>query len=229
MVRLDLPALILPVILLNSVVITDTCSIAVHQERWMKVEPTSRTATITCNITATACLSQPNIYWFRYLEQYHEDLCTPNCNNKTFKFKASPLKSNCASLEINELSPNDSGIYICGVAFTDLNAATNKQTGQGTILMVTEPRSPEVTLLIVLTVLLFLYILALLSICLCLYKAKNKEKKHFDGQTPEDEGNKNHKRRILFQEVVQEMYHKRRAWKARRPDNTIDETIYQNT
>lgn len=231
MVRLDLPALILnlPVILLNGVVITDACSIAVHQARWMKVEPTSRTATISCNFTATACLGHPNIYWFRYLEQNHEDLCTPSCNHITFKFKASLITSNYASLEINGLNPNDSGIYICGVVFMDFNAATAKQTGQGTTLVVTEPWSSEVTLLIVLTVLLFLYTLGLLSICFCLYKAQNKGKKHCDGQTPEDEGNKSHKRRTLFQAVVQEMHHKRRAWKACRPDNTIDETIYQNT
>ncbi|KAJ1097201.1 hypothetical protein NDU88_002326 [Pleurodeles waltl] len=231
MARIGLPAsaLNLLLVLLNRVVITDTCSIAVHQERLMKVKPTRRPVTIPCNFNATACSGHFDIYWFRYLERYHEDLCTPKCNQETFKFKASLLRSDFAELEINALHLNDSGIYICGVAFTDSNAATAKQTGQGTTLVVTEPQSPEFRLLIVLTVLLFLYVIALLSICLCLYKAKNKEKKHCDGEIPGDDHNKSRKTRMLFQAVVQEMYHKRQARKARRPDSTTGETIYQNT
>ncbi|KFO79953.1 Immunoglobulin superfamily member 6, partial [Cuculus canorus] len=139
---------------------SDTCQVTVTQPRFQEAEYSTHTVYLTCTFSASGCLfSPPQVLWFRFLSNKHEDLCTPGCTNQQ-KYKVHLLKNN-SSLQINNLTVNDNGVYICGIAFPDSSSPHSKQTGDGTVLTKTENQHSNgklvFTFMIIASSLLFLY------------------------------------------------------------------------
>uniref|UniRef100_A0A8C3D0J1 Immunoglobulin superfamily member 6 n=1 Tax=Cairina moschata TaxID=8855 RepID=A0A8C3D0J1_CAIMO len=111
----------------------DKCQVTVRQPRYQKAEYSTQTVSLPCDFSASECsLSKPQVLWFRFFTNKHEDLCTPRCTNDQ-KFKVQ-ISENSTSLQINDLTVNDSAVYFCGIAFSDSSSPHSKQTGGGTIL-----------------------------------------------------------------------------------------------
>lgn len=91
---------------------------------------------LTCSFSASGCSSSPpEVLWFRFLTNTHQDLCTPGCRDHQ-KYKVHSSGNNIL-LQIKDLIEDDSAVYICGIAFSDSESPRSKQTGDGTVLMVT--------------------------------------------------------------------------------------------
>uniref|UniRef100_A0A674JJ02 Immunoglobulin superfamily member 6 n=1 Tax=Terrapene triunguis TaxID=2587831 RepID=A0A674JJ02_9SAUR len=152
----------------------DTCKVTIRQHPFKEVDYSVDTVNITCSFSASGCKGSPQMLWFRYRDFTHEALCTPGCIEK---FKViGPLSDNNTLLQINKLTVNDSAIYICGIAFSNSDSHTSKQTGGGTILVKrgSEKYSTEEYIpMIVLSSLLFLYSTTIFAIFI-FYKSKSK-------------------------------------------------------
>ncbi|NXJ77082.1 IGSF6 protein, partial [Trogon melanurus] len=136
----------------------DTCHISVTQPRFQEADHSTHTVFLTCAFSASGCSSSlPQVLWFRFLTNKHEDLCTPECIDHQ-KYKVH-LSGNNISLQINDLTFNDNAIYICGIAFPDSSSPHSKQTGDGTLLTTTENQhiSGKLVSMIIASSLLFLY------------------------------------------------------------------------
>uniref|UniRef100_A0A8D0GDJ0 Immunoglobulin superfamily member 6 n=1 Tax=Sphenodon punctatus TaxID=8508 RepID=A0A8D0GDJ0_SPHPU len=215
-------------ILYNTGGLAGACKVTVTQPK--EAAKNISTATISCTFNASGCpTSLPQVQWFRYLASTHEELCTPVCKDGG-KFKATgPGLGNHALLQINTPTVNDSAIYVCGIAFSNSNASTSKQTGGGTTLVVQGKQKPlpeESVLMIVLSTLLFLYNAAILAVFIFFFKAKFKLlRKRGDLKGKHD---KNSGRRIC-QAIAQEFYKKRYAVNSPPPENVErNDSIYQN-
>ena len=113
---------------------TDTCQVTVTQPRFQEADYSMHTVFLTCAFSASGCSSSsPQVLWFRFLTNKHEDLCTPGCTNHQ-KYKVHLLSENNISLQINDLTADDNAVYICGIAFSDSSSPRSKQTGDGTVL-----------------------------------------------------------------------------------------------
>nr|XP_025034266.1 immunoglobulin superfamily member 6 isoform X2 [Pelodiscus sinensis] len=204
----------------------DTCNVIITQHPLKEVDNTVNTVNITCRFSASNCSgSQPQILWFRYFAFTHEALCTPTCTD-TQKFT---VESN-SSLQIKKLTINDSAIYICGIAFSDSNATTSKQVGNGTKLVKRGPEkdSTEVyILMIVLSSLLFLYNTAIFAVII-FYKSKSKLVKKTKKEDVKGEHHKNMSGRTVCRAIVQELYKKRYANNHNQPECLEPDNIYQN-
>ncbi|KFV07037.1 Immunoglobulin superfamily member 6, partial [Pterocles gutturalis] len=138
---------------------TDTCQVTVTQPRFQAADDSMHTVFLTCAFSASGCSSSPpQVLWFRFLTNEHEDLCTPECTNDQ-KYKVHLLTENNVSLQINDLTVDDNGVYICGIAFSDSSSPRSKQTGDGTVLTKTEKQhsNGKFVFMIVASSLLFLY------------------------------------------------------------------------
>ncbi|NXS43784.1 IGSF6 protein, partial [Balaeniceps rex] len=112
----------------------DTCQVTVTQPRFQKVDYSVHTVFLTCAFSATGCSSSPpEVLWFRFLTNKHEDLCTPGCTDHQ-KYKVHVSSENNISLQINNLTVDDNAVYICGIAFSSSSSPRSKQTGDGTVL-----------------------------------------------------------------------------------------------
>ncbi|KFP07981.1 Immunoglobulin superfamily member 6, partial [Calypte anna] len=139
----------------------DTCQVTVTQPRFQEADHSMHTVFLTCAFSASGCSSStPEVLWFRFLTNHHEDLCTPGCTDHQ-KYKVHLLSENSISLQINDLTANDTAIYICGIAFSDSSSPRSKQTGDGTVLTKTEKKHSNGNLIfifmIITSTLLFLY------------------------------------------------------------------------
>ncbi|NXY84652.1 IGSF6 protein, partial [Alcedo cyanopectus] len=113
---------------------TDTCKVTVTQPRFHEADYSMHTVFLTCGFAASGCSSsQPQVLWFRFLSNQHEDLCIPRCTDHQ-KYKVH-ISGNNNSLQINDLTVDDNAVYICGIAFSDSSSPHSKQTGDGTVLM----------------------------------------------------------------------------------------------
>lgn len=114
------------------------CTVSVVQPGYLEVDYTSETVTMECTFSTTGCSSkQPRSLWFRCGTHQPEALCLDGCRNEADKFTVrETLDQNQVSLTVNRVSPNDSAIYICGIAFPHEPAPRAKQTGNGTTLVV---------------------------------------------------------------------------------------------
>ncbi|NWU66195.1 IGSF6 protein, partial [Pterocles burchelli] len=138
---------------------TDTCQVTVTQPRFQAADDSMHTVFLTCAFSASGCSSSPlQVLWFRFLANKHEDLCTPECTNYQ-KYKVHLLTENNFSLQISDLTVDDNGVYICGIAFSDSSSPRSKQTGDGTVLRKTEEQhsNGKFIFMIVTSSLLFLY------------------------------------------------------------------------
>uniref|UniRef100_A0A8D0ERI4 Immunoglobulin superfamily member 6 n=1 Tax=Strix occidentalis caurina TaxID=311401 RepID=A0A8D0ERI4_STROC len=140
---------------------TDTCQVTVTQPRFQEADYSTHTVFLTCAFSASGCSSSPpQVLWFRFLTNKHEDLCTPGCTDQQ-KYKVHLLSENNISLQINDLSVDDNAVYICGIAFSDSISPRSKQVGDGTVLTKTEKQHSNGKLvfifMIIASSLLFLY------------------------------------------------------------------------
>ncbi|KFM09081.1 Immunoglobulin superfamily member 6, partial [Aptenodytes forsteri] len=137
----------------------DTCQVTVTQPRFQEADYSTHTVFLTCTFSASGCSSSsPNVLWFRFLANEHEDLCTPGCTDHQ-KYKVHLLSENNISLQINDLTVDDNAVYICGIAFSNSHSPRSKQTGDGTVLTKTENQNSngKLIFMIIASSLLFLY------------------------------------------------------------------------
>ncbi|KFV61590.1 Immunoglobulin superfamily member 6, partial [Dryobates pubescens] len=147
--------------ILYSAGVADTCQVTVTQPRSQEADSSTHTVFLTCAFSSSGCpSSSPQILWFRFLTNKHEDLCTPGCTDHQ-KYKVHVSSQNNISLQINDLTADDNGVYICGVAYSDSSSPHSKQTGSGTVLTKTEKQQSNGKLvfifMIIISSLLFLY------------------------------------------------------------------------
>uniref|UniRef100_H0WXV7 Immunoglobulin superfamily member 6 n=1 Tax=Otolemur garnettii TaxID=30611 RepID=H0WXV7_OTOGA len=187
------------------------CTVSITQPHYLEVDYTQKAVTIECTFSATGCPSAlPTSLWFRYGARQPENLCLSGCRSEADKFTVrETLAENQVSLTVNRVTANDSAIYICGIAFANAPGPRAKQTGGGTTLVVREIKllSKEVqSFLIALLSLLSIYIIGVCVIFILFYKSKSNTLRN--KETKEDSQKKKSARRI-FQEIAQELYHKR--------------------
>ncbi|NXS66193.1 IGSF6 protein, partial [Pandion haliaetus] len=136
----------------------DPCQVTVTQPRFQEADYSMHTVFLTCAFSASGCsFSPPQVLWFRFLTNKHEDLCIPRCTDD--KYKVHLLSGNKISLQINNVTVDDNAVYICGIAFSDSSSPHSKQTGDGTVLMKTEKQhsNGKLIFMIIASSLLFLY------------------------------------------------------------------------
>ncbi|KAM5228430.1 immunoglobulin superfamily member 6 [Ctenodactylus gundi] len=186
------------------------CTVSVTQPGYLEVDYTHKAVTIGCTFSTAGCPpGPPKSLWFRYNTHQPETLCLDGCRGEAAKFTVTEAwDQNQVSLTINRLTVNDSAIYICGIAFRSTKAPRAKQTGRGTTLVVRESRLLSKGLqsvLVALLTLLSLYITGASVIFIVLFKSKSTTP---ENKETEDLQKKKSARRI-FQEIAQELYHKR--------------------
>ncbi|KAM8798298.1 immunoglobulin superfamily member 6 [Eudromia elegans] len=207
---------------------TDTCQVTVTQPRYKEAGQSVHTVTLMCTYSALGCSSsEPQALWFRFFTNRHEDLCTPKCtDDQKFKVHISPKN---ASLWISNLTPNDSAVYFCGIAFSPSSSPGSKQMGGGTVLVKTgaEKHSTESLTLMIILSLLLLYSTVVFTI-LILHKLKPKLLKGSSKADHRTENCKISSGRKIFHAIAQELQKQRYAEHCQQPDHLEDDTVYQN-
>ncbi|NXC84620.1 IGSF6 protein, partial [Cercotrichas coryphoeus] len=201
--------------------VAEQCRVAVTQPRFQQTDSSMNSVSLTCTFSASGCSSAPQVLWFRYLTNTHQDLCTPACtDNQKYNVHSS---ANNILLEIKDPTVNDSAVYICGIAFPDSESPRSKQTGDGTVLTVTEKQHSNGKLIsmIIVSSLLFLYSSAVL-ISFVVYKVGSKRFFCFFSFCKSMHGRK------VFQAIAQELQKQRYARHCQQPDDLEDDTVYQN-
>lgn len=205
------------------------CQVTVTQPRFQQADSSMNNVSLTCSFSASGCSSSsPQVLWFRFLPNTHQDLCTPACTDHQ-KYKVHSSGSNIL-LQIKDLTVEDSAVYICGIAFPDSDSPLSKQTGDGTVLTVTgsekQLSNGKLISMIIISSLLFLYSSAVLT-SFVVYKLKPKLLKK-SGKDQTTENCKINSGRKVFQAIAQELQKQRYAQHCRQPDDLEDDTIYQN-
>ncbi|NXU53483.1 IGSF6 protein, partial [Turnix velox] len=188
----------------------DPCQVTVTQPRFQEVNYSMHTVFLKCVFSPSGCSSSPpEILWFQFLIDKHEDLCTPTCRDDQ-KYKVHSLSGNEISLQINNLTAEDNAVYICGVAFVDSNSPRSKHAGDGTTLIKTEKQHSKGKLIfmVIASSLLFLYSAVLFTLFVVYKKISSGRK--------------------IFQAIAQELQKQRYAEHCQQPDDLEDETVYQN-
>ncbi|NXE89254.1 IGSF6 protein, partial [Menura novaehollandiae] len=210
--------------------VADNCQVTVTQPRSQEADYSMSNVSLTCTFSASGCSSSPpEVLWFRFLTNTHQDLCTPGCTDHQ-KYKVHISKNNIL-FEIKDLTADDNAVYICGIAFSDSNSPLSKQTGDGTVLVVTgkQQSNGKLIFMIIASSFLFIYSSAVLTLFV-VYKKKmfpptqnvaliqnilNNLQKITSG-------------RKVFQAIAQELQKQRYAQHCQQPDDLEDDTIYQN-
>ncbi|NXC46676.1 IGSF6 protein, partial [Penelope pileata] len=188
----------------------DTCRVTVAQPRSQEADYSMDTALLTCAFSASGCSpSMPQVLWFRFFTNKHEDLCNPECRNHQ-KFKVHVSSENNISLQINDLTVNDNAVYFCGIAFPDSSSPHSKQTGDGTVLAKRAEKHniEEFNSMIIISSLLLLYSIAVFSV-LIVHKKINSGRK-------------------IFRAIAQELQKQRYTERYQQADHLEDDTVYQN-
>ncbi|XP_045398733.1 immunoglobulin superfamily member 6 [Lemur catta] len=204
------------------------CTVSVTQPHYLEVDYTTHKAvTIECSFSATGCPSEhPTSLWFRYGTHQPENLCLHGCTNEADKFTVrESLAKNQVSLTVNRVTSNDSAIYICGIAFPSAQEPRAKQTREGTTLVVREIKPLSKELQGFLTAVLSLLSIYIIGVCVVFIVLSKQSKSNTlrNKETKEDSQKKKSARRI-FQEIAQELYHKRYVERSQQPekDNTYE-------
>ncbi|NXD09107.1 IGSF6 protein, partial [Nothocercus nigrocapillus] len=188
----------------------NSCQVSVTQPRYKEAGESVHTVTLTCTFSALRCSpSEPQALWFRFFTNRHEDLCTPKCRDVQ-KFKVH-ISSKNVSLQISNLTTNDSAVYFCGIAFSDSSSPHSKQMGGGTVLVKTGAEKHTIenlTFMIITLSLLLLYSIVVFTI-LILHKKISSGRK-------------------IFQAIAQELQKQKYAEHCQQPDHLEDDTVYQN-
>ncbi|XP_038007570.1 immunoglobulin superfamily member 6 [Motacilla alba alba] len=213
--------------ILYGVGVAGHCRVTVTQPGFQQAD-SSMNVSLTCSFSASGCSSSPQILWFRFLTNTHQDLCTPECTDHQ-KYKVHSSGNNIL-LQIKDLTVDDSAVYICGIAFSDSDSPLSKQTGDGTVLTVTgsgkQLSRGKLISMIVASSLLFLYSSAVLT-SFVVYKLKPKLLKK-SGKDQTTENCKVNSGRKIFQAIAQELQKQRYAQHHQQPDDLEDDTVYQN-
>ncbi|XP_068280006.1 immunoglobulin superfamily member 6 [Nyctibius grandis] len=209
----------------------DTCQVTVTQPSFQEADYSMHTVFLTCAFSASGCSSSPpQVLWFRFLTNKHEDLCIPECTNHQ-KYKVHLLSENNISLQINDLTVDDNAVYICGIAFSDSSSHRSKQTGDGTVLSKTEKQHSNGKLVFIFTIiassLLFLYSTTVFMFFV-VYKLKPKLLKKSGNEDQRTENCKITSGRKIFHAIAQELQKQRYAERCQQPDDLEDDTVYQN-
>ncbi|KAM6299322.1 immunoglobulin superfamily member 6 [Aegotheles albertisi] len=208
----------------------DTCQVTVTQPRFQEADYSMHTVYLTCAFSASGCpSSSPQVLWFRFLTNKHEDLCTPGCTDHQ-KYKVHSPTENNISLQINDLTVDDNAVYICGIAFSDSSSPHSKQTGDGTVLTKTAENQHSngnliFIFMIIASTLLFLYSTTVFTFFI-VYKLKPKLLKK--SGKDQRENCKIRSGRKIFQAIAQELQKQRYAEHCGQPDDLEDDTVYQN-
>ncbi|NWV49908.1 IGSF6 protein, partial [Daphoenositta chrysoptera] len=206
------------------------CRVTVTQPRFHQADSSMNNVSLSCTFSASGCSSSaPEVLWFRFLTNAHQDLCTPACTDHQ-KYKVHVTGNNIL-LEIRGLTADDNAVYICGIAFSDSDSPLSKQTGDGTVLMVTgkQRSNGKLISMIIISSLLFLYSSAVLT-SFVVYKKKmfpptqNVALK----QNISNNLQKINSGRKIFQAIAQELQKQRYAQDSQQPDDLEDDTVYQN-
>ncbi|NWS28904.1 IGSF6 protein, partial [Polioptila caerulea] len=215
--------------LLHAAGAADPCRVTVTQPRFQQADSSMNNVSLTCTFSASGCSSsRPEVLWFRFLTNAHQDLCTPGCTDH-HKYKVHSSENNIL-LEIKDLTVEDSAVYICGIAFSDSHSPHSKQTGDGTVLMVTgkQHSNGKLISMIIASSLLLLYSSAVLT-SFVVYKVGSKG--FFCvalNQTILNNLQKINSGRKVFQAIAQELQKQRYAQHCQQPDDLEDDTVYQN-
>ncbi|NXL70622.1 IGSF6 protein, partial [Leptocoma aspasia] len=204
------------------------CRVTVTQPRFQQADSSMSNVSLTCTFSASGCSSSPpEVLWFRFLTNTHQDLCTPGCTDHQ-KYKVHSSEKNIL-LEIKDLTVDDSAVYICGIAFSDSDSPLSKQTGDGTVLMVTEKQHSNGKLIsmIIASSLLFLYSSAVLT-SFVVYKMFPPTQNVALNQNILNNLQKINSGRKVFQAIAQELQKQRYAQHCQQPDDLEDDTVYQN-
>ncbi|XP_010128619.1 PREDICTED: immunoglobulin superfamily member 6 [Chlamydotis macqueenii] len=210
----------------------DTCQVTVTQPRFHEADYSTHTVFLTCTFSASGCSSSPpEVLWFRFLTNKHEDLCTPGCRDNQ-KYKVHSSSENNISLQINNLTVEDNAVYICGIAFSDSSSPRSKQTGDGTVLTKTEDKQHSngeliFVFMIITSSLLFLYSTTVFTF-FAVYKLKPTLLKKSGHEDQRKENCKISSGRKIFQAIAQELQKQRYAEHCQQPDDLEDDTVYQN-
>ncbi|NXO23458.1 IGSF6 protein, partial [Cisticola juncidis] len=206
------------------------CQVTVTQPRFQQADSSMNSVSLTCTFSASGCSSSPpEVLWFRFLSNTHQDLCTPGCTDHQ-KYKVHSSENNII-LEIRDLTVNDSAVYVCGIAFSDSASPLSKQTGDGTVLTVTEKQhsNGKLITMIIVSSLLFLYSSAVLT-SFAVHK-----KNMFPpiqnvalNQNILNNLQKINSGRKIFQAIAEELQKQRFAQHCQQPDDLEDDTVYQN-
>ncbi|NWI35503.1 IGSF6 protein, partial [Picathartes gymnocephalus] len=142
------------------------CRVTVTQPMFQQADSSMNNVSLTCTFSASGCSSSPpEVLWFRFLTNTHQDLCTPECTDQQ-KYRVHSSQNNIL-LEIKDLTVDDNAVYICGISFSDSGSPLSKQTGDGTVLMVTgsgkQHSNGKHIFMIITSSLLFLYSSAVLA------------------------------------------------------------------
>ncbi|XP_076997684.1 immunoglobulin superfamily member 6 isoform X2 [Tamandua tetradactyla] len=203
------------------------CMVSVSQPRYLEVDFTHKAITIECTFSTVSCPEeQPTRLWFRLGAHEPESLCLYGCRTEADKYTVrESLAENQVSLTVNRVTLNDSAIYICGIAFPHEGTWKAKQTGEGTMLVVREIKllSKELqSFLIALVLLLSIYLTGMCVVFIVLSKSKRNT---LGNKETEDSQKKKSARRI-FQDIAQELYHKRHMQTNQQPEK--DHNTYEN-
>ncbi|XP_074137140.1 immunoglobulin superfamily member 6 isoform X4 [Sminthopsis crassicaudata] len=207
---------------------TQTCIVQITQPSLLEVDNTYKIITIPCDFSATNCpISQPEVLWFRQKAQNQpERLCPKDqCLGEVGKFTTKSQIPHQAFLTLNEVDVSDSAIYFCGIAFSDSTEPKSKQTGPGTMLVVREEKllSHEGENVLIAFLSLLSFYIAILSVVFIIISKLKLETPNKIG-TDEAPQKKRSARRI-FQEIAQELYHKRYV---ETKQEERDDYIYEN-
>ncbi|XP_037241628.1 immunoglobulin superfamily member 6 isoform X1 [Falco rusticolus] len=194
---------------------TDICRVTVTQPRYQEADYSMHTVFLTCAFSASGCSSTPpQVLWFRFLTNEHQDLCTPGCTDHQ-KYTVH-LSGNNSSLQINDLTVDDNAVYICGIAFLDSSSPHSKQTGDGTVLTKTgaekQISNGKLIFMIIASSLLFLYSTTVFTFFV-VYKLKPKLLKRSGNEDQRPENSKICSGRKIFQAIAQELQKQRMMWK----------------
>lgn len=114
------------------------CTVSVSQPPVLEVDDVQGAVTMPCSFSTVGCPAEPpSSLWFRYWAHRTETLCVDGCTSEADKFTVrKALAQNQVSLTVNQLTPNDSAIYICGLVSPSSGDPRAKQAGTGTVLVV---------------------------------------------------------------------------------------------
>ncbi|NXY06928.1 IGSF6 protein, partial [Pteruthius melanotis] len=204
------------------------CRVTVTQPRFQQAD-SSTNVSLPCTFSTSGCSSTPpDVLWFRFLTDTHQDLCTPGCTDHQ-KYKVHSSGNNIL-LEIKDLTADDDAVYICGIAFPDSESPLSKQTGDGTVLTVTGQKqhsNGKLIFMIITSSLLFLYSSAVLT-SFVVYKMFPPTQNVALNNNILNNLQKINSGRKIFQAIAQELQKQRYAQHSQQPDDVEDDTVYQN-
>ncbi|XP_055994876.1 immunoglobulin superfamily member 6 [Sorex fumeus] len=204
-------------LILFHVGVAGQCTVSISQPPYLEVDYTQEAVTMQCSFDTSGCPPEPpTSLWFRYGAHQPENLCEKGCKSEKFTERKNMAEKQ-VFLTVNQVAPNDSAIYICGIAFAASGDPGAKRTGNGTLLAVRDTKILSKTVQSLLTAvlaLLSIYIVGVALVFIILSKTKSKCQRN---KVTEDSQKKMSARRI-FQEIAQELYNKRHVETSHPPD-----------